>query len=184
MILIFTDGSGYQEYPATSDQAHFVLRDPVAIERIKAGEGWRLNSARDGVEFEAAAEREARELAQAQAQAETEIDSAAQAVRLAYVSPGKDATYQQKAAELARYESEGGAGGPYPYIEAEATARGVSLATVAGEIAQARDVWGQIDPQIEAMSRAGKVKAQAATTAQAVREAVAEALANLEGLKP
>lgn len=182
-MLIFKDGTGYQELPEKSEKENFAVSEKVAV-RIKAGEPWRLNQAADGVEFLTAAEIEAQALAEALASAEPQIDSKAREIRLCYVSPGKDATYQQKAAELARYEADNGASGPYPYIEAEATARDVTPATVAGEIAQARDIWSQIDPQIEARSRAGKLAARAAATAEAVNQAIADTLNNLEQLKP
>lgn len=184
-MIIFKDGSGHQTHPATSNNPHIIATEAEAG-RILAGEPWRLNAALDGVEFLTLAEIEAANLAKVQRQAEPQLDSKATEVRGVYVSPNKDATYQEKAAELQRWIAAGrpNQAGGYPYMEAEAQARGVALETVGAEIETARNLWQQIDPQIEAISRAGKVSAQAATTASEAQTAVDNALADLEAMKP
>jgi hypothetical protein len=185
-MIVFKDHSGFQDYPATSDQPHFLVDDATA-ERIRNGEPYRINATQDAVEFLSQAELDQERLAEIQDQAEPTLDAKAQEVRLCYVSPGKDATYQEKAAELSDWIGSGrptSANGQYPYMEAEAAARNVTLDVVGAEIEAARDTWAGVDPQIEAENRAGKVGVKAATTAQAAQDILDQALAALEALKP
>ena len=184
-MIVFSDGGGWQEYPKTSARGSFEVTEAEA-ERIKAGDPWRLNATADGVEFLTPAEIEAENLQATQQRAEPEIDRKATEVRGVYVSPNKDATYQEKAQELQRWIDAGrpNQAGGFAYMEAEAQARGVTLATVGGEIEAARNLWQQIDPQIEAISRAGKVAAQSAATADEAQAAIDNALNQLEALKP
>jgi len=184
-LIIYKDGSGWSDSDA-SEVAHFAVSEATA-ERVRKGEKWRISKTGNAVEFLSVLEIEAENLAGVKATAEGEIDGQARQVRLCYVSPGKDATYQEKAAEVRAWVQAGrpeqGAGG-YPYMEAEATARAVELPIVGAEIEQARALWGMLDPQIEAISRAGKVAAQTAETAEAAQNAVDQALTRLEALKP
>lgn len=185
-MIVFKDGSGHQVFPAFSNSPHLVVSSDQEA-RILAGDRYRLNDTQDGVEFLTQAEVDQERLAEIQGQAEPTIDAAAQGVRLCYVSPGKDATYQEKAAELSDWIAAGRpgtGGGDYPYMEAEAAARSVALDVVGSEIEAARDIWAAVDPQIEARSRAGKVAIKAATTHQAAQDILDSTLEALEALKP
>lgn len=126
------------------------------------------------------------DLAALKARALADIDQAATRARLRYVSPNKDATYQNKALELERWIVAGRPetfdAGLYPYIEAEAALSGKTHAQVGNEIEFARNAWMLLDPQIEGQCRAGKVAVEAALTAVDVQAAKVAALAVLDAI--
>lgn len=125
-------------------------------------------------------------LAEAKAQAEAEIDAAATRARRRYISPNKDATYINKAAELDRWIAAGRpnapAQGTFPYIETEANETGQAVTVTAESIEAARNAWLQLDPFIEGMARGGKVAANAATTVDDVQAAAGPCVNNLNSV--
>lgn len=122
-------------------------------------------------------------LEEAKAQAESEIDAAAARARYRYISPNKDATYQNKAAELDRWVADGRPASPspgtYPYIQREAQETGMSVTDTGNLIEAMRNAWLVLDPQIEGISRGGKVGVAAATTIDDVEAAKGPCINNL-----
>lgn len=135
-------------------------------------------------------------LAILQKQATDAIDSAAGAARARFITtvPGQDITYQIKADQADAYVA---AGRPadtsaYPMLEAEATARGMSVSDLADEVRITRDAWIAKASQIEGARMAGKAAIEACTAvdpasptdaeAQTVADAQKTAETNLEAI--
>lgn len=108
-------------------------------------------------------------------EASAAVDAAAEAARQRYVTPGagQALTYQEKAAQAQAYESAGAPvdATPWPFVAAEAQARGVAAATAAASILAARAAWIQIGAQIEGVRIAAKAAIAQAATAAAVTSA-------------
>lgn len=114
-------------------------------------------------------------LAEYRARLIAELDGAAEAARLRYITPGagQALTYQRKEAE-ARDHVAGGAG-PWPILEAEAAATGRTQADLATEIIAQADAWAGVAARIEAL-RAGAKAAIAAAPDHATAQAAVDGL--------
>lgn len=100
------------------------------------------------------------------------IDTEAEATRLHYLTPGmgQALTYQRKEAEARAFVADNGAA--TPFLAAEANARGVPIAIVAGEVVATADAWVAIGSAIEGKRMAAKA---ALADAQTFGEIVAAA---------
>lgn len=113
------------------------------------------------------------------------IDKAAGAARVRYITdvPGQQATYMAKAEQARAYLAELSAGGtakPGPFVEAEASATGLSASDAAKEIVTVADAWENVlGPTIERERRAGSLAVSAAVDVAAVRAALLSAVAAL-----
>jgi len=107
-------------------------------------------------------------------QLKKQIDAAAEAERLKYITAGagQAMTYQEKFAELVRYEADSD---PvkvnYPMMSAEIGITGASLTAVAAAIRGAYDLWKQIGGAIEIARLQAKSAVDKATTEDRVRAA-------------
>lgn len=110
------------------------------------------------------------------------VDAEAGAFRSRFitVSPGQEATYLRKEDEARRYAASGGAGS-YPFLSAEATATGATLAAVATLVLETADQWVPLGAAIEGRRRAAKLAIEAATTIPAV---IAAATVDWDALLP
>lgn len=114
------------------------------------------------------------------------IDAAAEAIIISFVTPGQGI---QEARSEKRREVERIADDPdpiptdYPFLSAEAAARGVALTVVVGEVQAAIALWLSAGAQVEAVRVAGKAAVRAGTT-RAEREAAAtQTLAQLDAIR-
>lgn len=100
-----------------------------------------------------------------------EIDRQAEAQRSLHITygPGQAMTYEMKRTELARFDA--GEQGPFPFLEAEAQACGLTLEEVASEVRAAADAWLAIGSAIEGKRRAAKRAVQLAATESEKRAA-------------
>lgn len=85
--------------------------------------------------------------------------------------PFQSEVYASKRAEAERYAASGGTG-RYPYLEAEAAATGVTLATMAAEISTIAAAWTTASVQVEAARRGAIVAIEAATTLDEIAAAI------------
>lgn len=102
------------------------------------------------------------------------IDVAAEAERLKYITPGagQSMTYQEKLAELVRYEADTNPlKADYPMMSAEIGITAGSLTAVAATIRGAYDLWKQIGGAIEIARLQAKANIDKAATEQAARVA-------------
>lgn len=100
-----------------------------------------------------------------------EIDAQAEAVRAQFITSGagQAMTYEQKRLELAAFDA--GDEGPFPFFEAEAAARGVTVSDVAAEVRAATEQWRIVGAEIEAKRLAAKAAVRAAETVEGKRAA-------------
>lgn len=86
----------------------------------------------------------------------TAIDDAAEATRQQFITPGagQAMTYLRKEAEAHAYVADSGA--PTPFLTAEATARGITVAALAAEVIARAAAWTTIGPKIEAARMGAK----------------------------
>lgn len=100
-----------------------------------------------------------------------EIDAQAEAERIKFITSGagQAMTYEQKRLELAAFDA--GGEGPFPFFEAEAAARGISVADVAAEVRAATEQWRVVGAEIEAKRLAAKAAVRAAETVEDKRAA-------------
>lgn len=131
-----------------------------------------------------------------QQQATAAIDAAAGAARSRYITtvPGQEGTYQIKADQADEFVAAGRPvdTSPYPMLEAEATARAMTVSALADEVRTTRDAWLVKAATIEGARMAGKTAIEACTAvdvsaptdaeAQAVFDAQKTAEANLAAL--
>lgn len=120
-------------------------------------------------------------LASAIEHALADIDSAAGAARLRYITDvaGQQATYIAKAAEAQAYIDAGGV--PGAYLQAEADAMGGTLLEAAQSIVVTSNLWGEVvGPAIEKARRIGKIDVGNAATLAQVAARRQASLANLE----
>lgn len=92
-------------------------------------------------------------------------------VRVKYITsiPGQELTYQQKALEVQRYDADPAPDGAnYPYLQAEATATGATLADVYQLVKATAVAWNQFGATVEGLRRGTIVALEAATTADAM----------------
>ena len=112
------------------------------------------------------------------------IDDAAGAKRREYltVEPGQEMTYLKKAEDAQAYIDAGypGDASPYPWVDAEATARSLTPTQVADDIKAQHDAWEVVGIAIEAIRIAAKKNIDAASTVSAVRNFAANAVTNIE----
>jgi hypothetical protein len=110
------------------------------------------------------------------------VDAAAGAFRSRFitVSPGQEATYIRKEDEARRYAASSGAG-DYPFLSAEASATGMTLADVAALVLSTANQWVPLGAAIEGQRRAAKLAIEAATTIPAI---VAAATVDWDALLP
>ncbi|RMD67294.1 hypothetical protein D6833_00385, partial [Candidatus Parcubacteria bacterium] len=115
----------------------------------------------------------------AQQAAEQRVDAAAGEARARYitVAPGQEAVYNLKLQQAKDYQAAGNPADatPWPLINQEATARGVSPSQVATEIITTANQWIQIAAQIEAIRMKAKADIKAATTWQQCEQIASQA---------
>ena len=101
------------------------------------------------------------------------IDQEAGAFRLNFITdvPGQQATYLRKEREALEW-SVASVPGSAPYLEAEAAARGITVAEQAAMILGISSQWGALDVAIEA-TRIGAKEAVTAATTVAAKDAAA-----------
>lgn len=102
-----------------------------------------------------------------------QIDRAAEAFRMVYLTPGagQALTYQTKAAEAAAYLADNTA--TVPFLSAEASARGMMLPDLANEVASKAAEWTIIGSRIEARRMAAKAAVTAAANLAQIADAIA-----------
>ncbi|MEG8040506.1 hypothetical protein QP166_14565 [Sphingomonas sp. LR60] len=94
----------------------------------------------------------------------SDIDTAAERVRCLFLTPGagQAMTYTRKESEARAWVADNGAA--TPFLVAEATARGMSVAELAAEVIAQADAWVTIGAAIEARRMAAKGNVAAADT--------------------
>lgn len=111
------------------------------------------------------------------------IDAAAEAIIISFVTPGAgiQEARSEKRREVERIVTESDPDpADYPFLAAEATARGVALSVIVSEVQAAVALWLGAGAQVEAVRVAGKAAIREAAT-RADRETIAEAtLAQLQ----
>ena len=118
------------------------------------------------------------ELVAAKAAAAAEVDAAAEAARLRFITPGagQSLEYAATEAEARAFVAANGAGDPddWPWINAERLAAGgaATMAQVAQQVLALADAWRATGAEIKRVRRAAKLQVEAATTIAAVRAAV------------
>ena len=107
------------------------------------------------------------------------VDDAAGATRSRYltVQPGQDATYQYKAADAAAYLGNNNVVGAW--LQAEATATGVTVAQAAATINTTAQAWIAKGSQIEGRRMQAKTAINAATDWTTIAGIVAQAVSDL-----
>lgn len=113
--------------------------------------------------------------------AHTEIDSAAGAARLLHITdvPGQQAVYVAKEQQARAYAA-AGFEGPIPLlVQAEADAAGMTPGGAAQRIIAIADAWAMASASIERKRIAGKLAVTAATTKDAVAQALSSAIYQL-----
>lgn len=109
------------------------------------------------------------EVAEIRRQKAGEVDAAAEAERLKYITPGygQMLTYQEKAREAERFALLGEGGAPYPLLSAEIGITGADLAAVAAVITARHNAFKGLGAAIErARLTAKQAIDQAATPAE------------------
>lgn len=93
------------------------------------------------------------------------IDAEAGAFRTRFITsvPGQEATYAEKEREARAWADD--PDGSYPFLAAEAVARGIAIAAVAAEVIATADAWRGLGALIEAARIAGKRAVTAAKVA-------------------
>ena len=93
------------------------------------------------------------------------IDAEAGAFRTRFITdvPGQQQTYAEKETEARAWSAD--PGGSYPFLAAEAAARGIAIADVAAEVIATADAWRGLGALIEATRIAGKRAVTAAKVA-------------------
>lgn len=192
MLVFYNENNevtGYQIFPDTSPRDHIKVEDEALIERIKRG--YNFAYVEDGVVVVPPDEDIENIIKQKEFDAflgevELIIDTAANKARLRYISPNKDATYQQKSKEVDRWVADGKPEefevGVYPYIEAEAAYTGMTTTEVGDLIIAMRDQWIQVDSLIEGVSRGGKVSVLKAETLEEAQEILQACIAQLDAI--
>lgn len=114
------------------------------------------------------------------------IDAAAEALIISFVTPGAgiQEARAEKRREVERITADSAPDpADYPFLSAEAAARGVPIATIVGEVEAAIALWLGAGAQVEAVRVAGKAAIRAQTS-RAGREAAAVAtIAQLEAIR-
>lgn len=116
------------------------------------------------------------------------IDAAAEAIIISFVTPGQgiQEARAEKRREVERITADSAPDpdpADYPFLSAEAAARGVPIATIVGEVEAAIALWLGAGAQVEAVRVAGKAAIRAQTS-RAGREAAAVAtIAQLEAIR-
>ena len=105
--------------------------------------------------------------------AASQVDRAAEAFRLRFVTDGagQAITYQAKAAEAAAYLADDAA--VVPFLAAEATARSMSVADLAAEVSQRAAAWTVIGSRIEGLRMGAKAAIETATNLAEISTALA-----------
>lgn len=90
------------------------------------------------------------------------------------VTPGQEATYIMKEAEVKAYlAAENPVDTDYPILKAEADACGMTLAAVASLVSSTAAAWRQVAAQIEGLRRGAIVAIESATTGAQIDQALA-----------
>jgi|SRR5882672_30048 len=99
------------------------------------------------------------------------VDTAAEAFRLNFITPGagQAMTYAYKASEVKAWEADNTV--PTPFLTAEATARGMTVADLAAEAGAQITAWITIGSKIEGARMGAKAAITAATTVPAMARA-------------
>lgn len=116
------------------------------------------------------------DLATLKASLKADVDAAAERERLKYITPGagQAMTYQEKFAELVRYEADSNpVKANYPMLSAEIGVTGSSLGAVASAIRSAYDLWKIVGGEIEASRLKAKANIDKAASAAAAVSAAA-----------
>jgi len=125
-------------------------------------------------------------LPHAQREASERVDEAAGKARARYITwqPGQEAVYQLKREQAQAYKAAGypADASPWPLIDAEAQARGISEQQVADEILAIADAWMQKAAQIEAIRMKAKADIKAATDWQSCLAIAEQAERDLEAV--
>lgn len=121
-------------------------------------------------------------LSAAIAEALAKVDTAAGAARARYIttSPGQAETYQAKYEDAQSFAA--GAGGPHPWVAADAAAFGLTDTQAAQAIIDQRDTWVALGAQIEQIRLTAKQLIRAAETPRAAFDAAGAAAEILSGL--
>lgn len=123
-------------------------------------------------------------LADAQNLASAQIDTAAGAARLRYITdvPGQQAVYLEKLQQSQAWVANP-TGTPPPYVAAEAAAMQTDNTSAANYIIATANAWGQqLSPAIEQYRRAGKIAVAAAGTNADVAKQLAASLAIINSI--
>jgi hypothetical protein len=112
--------------------------------------------------------------------ASARVNASAEAVRAQFLTPGagQAMTYVRKEAE-ARAWTDGADEAAFPFLAAEATACGMTVAALAAIVIAQADTWVRIGSAIEALRRAALVAIETAETLQEIEGAQAVDWSNL-----
>lgn len=96
------------------------------------------------------------------------IDAEAELIRKSFLTPGEGQamTYQRKEAEARSWVADNTAA--TPFLDAEAPARGMTIAELAAEVIQLADAWVVIGSAIEGLRMGAKTTIAASVTLEAV----------------
>lgn len=181
MFLVVSDGvplAAFSISPATIPAGCEVVAAPTGMDaadlhnwRLGGDGGWFFNDA----PYVASAGAVAAAFVQKKADAVTQVNTLAGQERAKYITVtiAQDSTYLDKAAEAKAYLAAKAAStaitaGTYPYIEAEASATGMTEDAVAELISSMETTWRTINAKIEGIRRGACVAIDAATTAEAI----------------
>jgi hypothetical protein len=108
-----------------------------------------------------------------------DVNAAAEATRLLYITPGagQAMTYTYKADEARAWTADNSAS--VPFLTAEATARGMTIAALAAEVIGQAGAWISIGSKIEAKRMAAKAALASATT---IVELIAASIVDWSGV--
>ena len=102
------------------------------------------------------------EAAKTAAIARINTEAGAERAKYVTVTAGQEGTYVEKKAEAEAFAS--GGAGPFPYLEAEASETGSTVADIAALVNATAAAWTAINATIEGKRRGGIVAVEAAQT--------------------
>jgi len=132
-------------------------------------------------------EQSAHKLAEIEAHSLGLIDANASDVRTRFITSGdgQDGTYIAKRDEARAYQHDSDpTAADYPWLEAEAARRGMTISALADEVLARQAAWVDAGKRIEAERVGGKADVRAASTAGGKRTAADNAIAALDRIRP
>lgn len=114
------------------------------------------------------------------------IDEAAGAARARFITaePGQESVYQLKREAAQAFKAAGYTGDVPAFIQAEATAQGMTAQEATDFILDTAAAWIAVAVQIEQLRQAGKVGTRAAQSVQAIETIRDDTLAALDLIRP